>query len=231
MLLFAPARPRARAEGPVASRTAIIMPVFAEDAARSAAALAAMGQGLAAMGHGRLFELFMLSDSRDAEAALRETSAMQVLRDELGGSMTAWWCRRAAEGGGKAVNLAAFVHRWGARYDLMLVLDADSLMGPETIVEMVRRMDADPNLGVHQSNPTAIGAETAFARAQQVAAPVHGPVVARDVAAWQGLDGNFWGHNARSHPIASWGSLALRARPGPAKGGVREGGRDSCMLS
>lgn len=195
-LLFPPAPPSVRSMGALASRTAIIMPVFAEDAARSAGALGTMAAGLAELGHGRSFELFMLSDSGDADAVVGETTTIQALRDMLGDRMAVWWRRRQVGGGGKAGNVAEFVRRWGARYDFMLVLDADSLMAPETIVQMVRRMQADASLGLLQSNPTAIGAETTFARLQQFAAAVHGPVVARGVASWQGLDGNFWGHNA-----------------------------------
>jgi len=213
-LLAAPRRASDGGQGPLASLTAIIMPVFSEDAARTAGALAAMGSGLADLGHGRAFELFMLSDTRDADAVARETTAMQALRRLLGGRMAAWWRRRGAGGGGKAGNVAEFVRRWGGRYDHMLVLDADSLMAPATIVRMVRRMEADPALGLLQSNPTALGADTAFARLQQFAAAVYGPVVARGVAAWQGLDGNFWGHNALIRVSAFAAAAGLPDLPG-----------------
>ena len=78
----------------------------------------------------------------------------------------------------------------------MLVLDADSLMTAETICAMRDRMAADDSLGLLQTVPTLIGGTSLFARLQQFAGRVYGPVVSRGLAAWQGDDGNYWGHNA-----------------------------------
>jgi membrane glycosyltransferase len=134
--------------------------------------------------------------------------------------MRVWYRRRAHNLGRKAGNLRDFVERWGGRYDYMLVLDADSLMAPETIVRMVRRMDAAPRLGILQTLPNSIGGETVFARLQQFAAALYGPVVARGVAAWQGEDGNFWGHNALIRMRAFAESCGLPELPGrPPFGG------------
>jgi membrane glycosyltransferase len=44
--------------------------------------------------------------------------------------------------------------------------------------------------------PRLAGGKTLFARLQQFAGRVYGPVVARGIASWQGDDGNYWGHNA-----------------------------------
>ncbi|MGP8852800.1 glucans biosynthesis glucosyltransferase MdoH, partial [Enterobacter asburiae] len=54
-----------------------------------------------------------------------------------------------------------------------------------------------------------------MARAIQFAGALYGPIVARGVAAWQGEDGNYWGHNAiiRVHAFAeSCGLPILRGR-------------------
>ena len=40
----------------------------------------------------------------------------------------------------KVGNITDWVERWGGAYDFMLVLDADSLMEAETILELARRM-------------------------------------------------------------------------------------------
>ncbi len=195
-LLFPPRRDRGDPGAPLTTRTAIVMPVYNEDAAASFGALSAMGRGLAALGHAEAFEIFILSDTRDPDAWARETTAFAALRRRMQGGPAIWWRRRAVNRGRKAGNVQDFVERWGARYDFMLVLDADSLMEPETIVEMVRRMQAAPRLALLQSNPALAGGTTPFARIQQFAGAVYGRVVARGVAAWQGTDGNFWGHNA-----------------------------------
>ncbi len=44
--------------------------------------------------------------------------------------------------------------------------------------------------------PVLVEGETVFARMQQFAGAIAGPVVANGLAAWQGDDGNYWGHNA-----------------------------------
>ncbi len=195
-LLFGPSRRPADPSAPLTTRTAIVMPVYNEDAATSFGALAAMGKGLAEQGLAHAFEIFILSDTRDADAWARETTAFAALRRRLAGGPAVWWRRRALNKGRKAGNVQDFVERWGGRYDFMLVLDADSLMAPETIVEMVRRMEAAPRLALLQSNPALIGGATPYARIQQFAGAVYGRVIARGVAAWQGMDGNYWGHNA-----------------------------------
>lgn len=219
-LLFGPKRPRPAAAGPLKTRTAIIMPVYHEDAAQCFGALAALGRDLAARGHGESFELFVLSDSRDVDAWVRETTAFAALRRALGGAMPAWYRRRARNVGRKAGNVADFVTRWGGRYDFMLLLDADSTMAAESIIEMVRRMEATPRLALLQTMPSLTGGTTPFARLQQFAGAVHGPIAAGGVAAWQGEDGNYWGHNALIRTQAFAACAGLPELPGrPPFGG------------
>ena len=213
-LLFPPLRRRTTPDGPLSTHTAIVMPVYHEDAPTTVGALAAIGAGLVRLGHGHAFELFMLSDTRDPDAIVQETTAFAGLRDELGAGIAAWYRRRGRNEGSKAGNVRDFVERWGASYDHMLVLDADSLMAPETIVEMVRRMQDDARLGLLQTTPAFLGGATAFARLQQFAGSLYGPVVARGVAAWQGMDGNFWGHNALIRVSAFAGAAGLPELPG-----------------
>jgi membrane glycosyltransferase len=208
-LLARPARDPEPCAGALSGRTAIVMPIYNEDPAAVAAALQAMGDGVAAAGHGAAFEIFILSDTTDPAVWVRETAAYARLRRALAGRMRVWYRRRVGNIGRKAGNLRDFVERWGGRYDHMLVLDADSLMAPETIVRMVRRMEAAPRLGILQTLPSSIGGDTVFARLQQFAGRLYGPVVARGVAAWQGEDGNYWGHNALIRVRAFAGSCGL----------------------
>jgi len=57
-------------------------------------------------------------------------------------------------------------------------------------------MDADPGLGLLQTVPTIVNAATPFARLQQFANRLYGPVFARGQQWWSGATGNYWGHNA-----------------------------------
>jgi len=195
-LLVGPPRAVREEELPLSTRTALVMPVYNENPARTAAALAAMGRALAEQGYGAAFEIFILSDTRVPAVWIQETAAVSELRRVLAGQMAVWYRRRYRNAARKAGNLKDFVERWGGRYDFMIVLDADSIMAPETLVTLVRRMQADPALGLLQTVPVLAEGRTLFARLQQFAAGVYGPVVGRGLAAWQGDDGNYWGHNA-----------------------------------
>lgn len=197
--LLVPFRPGQRPVGPRSvpggtGRTALVMPVYNEDARTTYAALAAMAQDLPAELDGRI-EIFILSDTTNPEIWVSEERGLKRLR-ELAGKVPVWYRRRSNNRHRKAGNVGDFVRRWGGRYDHMVVLDADSLMTGESIARLVEAIDADPSIGIVQTTPVLIGAETPFALAQQFANTISGPIVAEGVAAWQGEDGNYWGHNA-----------------------------------
>ena len=121
------------------------------------------------------FEIFVLSDTSNPDLYVQETAAFQALREELGERMRVWYRRRTENHGRKAGNVHDFVTRWGGRYDFMIVLDADSVLTPETLVTMVREMVADPQLALLQTVPRLCGGHTLFARLQQFAGAVYGP--------------------------------------------------------
>ena len=79
---------------------------------------------------------------------------------------------------------------------------------------LVREMAADPNLGLLQTVPRLAGGKTLFARLQQFAGRVYGPIVARGMASWQGDDGNYWGHNAIIRVRAFAAAAGLPTLPG-----------------
>ena len=195
-------------------RTVLLMPVYNEDPAATCAALQAMGEELAEAGHGQDFEIFIASDTRDPEAWLRETLAYAELKQALRNKVAVWYRRRKHNTGRKAGNLHEFIERWGARYDHMLVLDADSVMSGDTIIRMTARMAAEPKLGILQTLPILAGGNTLFARLQQFAGRLYGPVIANGVAAWQGKDGNYWGHNAMIRVKAFAENCGLPTLPG-----------------
>jgi membrane glycosyltransferase len=172
------------------------MPIYHEDPARTTAALEVMAKGLGDIGEAQAFEIVVLSDSTNADSWVRETLAVERLESSLQGIMPVWYRRRWANTAKKAGNIKDFVEQWGGRYDHFLVLDADSLMAPKTVIALAASMEADPQLGILQSVPVLAGGSTLFARLQQFAGRVHGPIASSGLAAWQGSDGNYWGHNA-----------------------------------
>ncbi|WP_347267312.1 glucans biosynthesis glucosyltransferase MdoH [Paracoccus sp. (in: a-proteobacteria)] len=181
-------------EGSNAARIAVVMPVYHEDAAATAGLLAALARDLYRVGLGGRAEIFVLSDSREPGAVLAEMAAISRLREIA--PVPVWYRRRRGNRGRKAGNVGEFVRRWGGRYDQMVVLDADSLLGAGTIRALSARMNADPEIGLIQTMPMLVGGQTIFARLTQFAGRVYGPAIARGVAAWSGDSGNFWGHNA-----------------------------------
>ena len=194
---------------PLRARHALVMPVYNEDPSETTAALETMARGLIESGVARHFEIFILSDTTRADVWVAETACLDTLRTRLGDEMAVWYRRREDNAGRKAGNVRDFVERWGARYEGMLVLDADSLLRSGTILALARALEADPSLGILQSVPVLAGGTGLFARLQQFAASVYGPIIARGTAFWQGDDGNYWGHNAmiRVHAFAEASGL------------------------
>ncbi|AXC51286.1 glucans biosynthesis glucosyltransferase MdoH [Paracoccus suum] len=202
------------------ARVAVLMPLYHEDAARSAGLLAALAADLEANGLGSRAEIFVLSDSRKPDAIAAEMQAIAQLRALS--PVPVWYRRRTRPEGRKAGNVAEFVRRWGGRYEQMVVLDADSIMSGATIAALSDRMAAEPNVGLIQTMPVLVGGQSVFARVVQFAGRVYGPAIARGISAWSGDDGNFWGHNAiiRVHAFAECCGLPLLPGRPPWGGAV-----------
>ncbi|MBN8772313.1 MAG: glucans biosynthesis glucosyltransferase MdoH, partial [Thiobacillus sp.] len=116
----------------------------------------------------------------------------------------------------KAGNIADFCKRWGGGYDYLLVLDADSLMEPTSIIELARRMEADRDAGLIQTVPRLVHGKTVFARLHQFASRIYGPAIATGLAWWVGGEGNYWGHNAIIRRRAFTEAAGLPDLPGKA---------------
>ena len=95
----------------------------------------------------------------------------------------------------KSGNIEDWVKRFGAAYDHMIILDADSLMTGDTIVRLGRH-GSHPGVALIQTLPIVVNAKTLFARLQQFSGRLYGPLIAAGVAWWHGSEGNYWGHNA-----------------------------------
>ena len=198
------------------ARTAVLLPVYEEDAIRVFAAAGVIARSLGAEAVGGA-DLFVLSDTRSPEGAAAEEQAYgRLLAQVPAGGPAVHYRRRAGNSGRKAGNIAEFIGRWGAEYDFMVVLDADSLMTGAAIARLVGAMEANPNAGLIQSMCYPVGRSTLFARMQQFGARLHGPLLARGTAWWQGPRGSYWGHNAIVRIAAFAGHCGLPPLPGRA---------------
>jgi membrane glycosyltransferase len=216
LVLLGRREPPAALPDALETRTAVVMPVYNEQTARTFAALEAIHESIEATGLGSAFDYFILSDTTNPDAWIAEERAFLALRKRLGPDARLYYRHRAKNHHRKAGNIADFVKRWGGHYDHMLVLDADSLMTGYCIARLAAAMEADPNAGIIQTLPLIINRNTLFARVQQFAARVHGPVIATGLSTWMGRDGNYWGHNAiiRTKAFAAHAGLPdLKGKP------------------
>ena len=194
-LLFSRAR-TADAPRELKQKTAVVMPIYNEAPSRVFSAVQAMIEDVETTGLKESFDWFFLSDTTNPDVWITEERAFLVLRERLGERTRIYYRHRPKNTARKAGNIGDFVSRWGGAYAHMLVLDADSLMTAHAIVTLAAAMEADPDSGIIQSLPLIINRNTLFARLQQFAARIYGPVIASGLAIWSGRDGNYWGHNA-----------------------------------
>src|SRR5205814_255393 len=110
----------------------------------------------------------------------------------------------------------------GGHYQHIIVLDADSLMTGDTLVRLVAAMERHPGVGLIQTFPVMVNATTTFARVQQFAGRLYGPLIAYGLAWWHGADGNYWGHNAvlRTRAFAESAGLPTLSGPRPIGGHI-----------
>lgn len=181
-------------------KVALLVPVYNEDVASVFGNACAMLDDLAAqnsiIGSRHYYELFILSDSTNANIAAQEQNAMGVLRGHAAGQFAVHYRRRAENIDRKTGNISDWITRWGGAYDAMLVLDADSLMSGKAIASLTGSMAQDPTAGLVQSFPRLIGAQTVFGRIQQFSNAIYGAPLAEGLAKWASTEGNYWGHNA-----------------------------------
>ncbi len=203
---------------------ALLVPIYNESPVDVFGNAAAMMMALERENSIHRYSLFILSDTRNEETFAQEEHAFQVLRAEFPENARIFYRRRARNTDAKLGNLAEWTERWGAAYEAMLVLDADSLMCGRAIVALSDAMAQDPSAGLIQSFPTLFGAQSVFARVQQFSNRIYGAALAEGLAKWTGREGNYWGHNAiiRCRAFASCAGLPklksrMRHRPGQEK--------------
>lgn len=177
-------------------RTALIFPIYNEDARMVAEGIRTVFSSLRRLGLEKHFDLFILSDSTSPDAWVREEEAWHALVKEENAYGKIFYRRRKSNLKRKSGNIADFCRRWGADYRYMIVFDADSVMSGETLSRMVQAMESKPDIGILQTPPKAFGSRSLIARAQQFANHLYGPIFAAGLHYWQLGDAQFWGHNA-----------------------------------
>lgn len=197
----------------IGSSNAMLLPTYNEDPHRIMARLRAMCESVDQTGHASRFDWFILSDSTNPSIWIDEEKAFLELRRDFE-VIAVFYRHRPQNTARKSGNIENWVKRFGAKYDHMIVLDADSLMTGDTIVRLVAAMEDHPDVGLIQTLPVIVNATTLFARLQQFAGRLYGPLIASGIAWWHGSESNYWGHNAIIRVRAFASSAGLPELPG-----------------
>lgn len=207
---------RVSEETKLSTKTAILMPVYNEDPTSVYANLLAMARDLSATGQGEAFDFFVLSDTTKPQVWVQEEALWLQTKKLFPKEINLYYRHRPKNIARKSGNIEDFCMRWGAKYDYMVVLDADSLMTGKTVVKMAQFMEVNTTTGIIQAPPMIINRHTFFARVQQFAGRVYGPIVSAGLAYWQVWDSNYWGHNAIIRTRAFMECCGLPVFPGQA---------------
>ncbi len=198
---------------PIDANTAAVLTIRNEDPARAILRLRVLKESLDRTGYGERFSYFIMSDTSEPETIGQEEAAVAGWKAGLpaGEAGRIFYRRRAINSGFKAGNIRDFCERWGQNYEFMLTLDADSLMSGETVVRLVRMMQAHPKIGILQSLIAGLPSSSAFARMFQFGMRHGMRSYTMGQAWWTGDCGPYWGHNAiiRVQPFTAHCHLPL----------------------
>ncbi len=197
-------------------KTALLVPVYNEEPSRIAGTIDAVSEELENLGAAANFDIFVLSDTRDAKAGATEERVYSALKTAIASRCALFYRRRRLNTERKAGNIRDWVERFGADYPQFLILDADSVMSGEALVRLSLAMEAKPKAGLIQTVPRLTGGTTLLQHLQQFACNVYGPAVASGIAFWHRDQGNYWGHNAMIRTAAFAGCAGLPTLPGAA---------------
>lgn len=178
------------------ARTALVMPICNEDVNRVFAGLKATYLSLKESGRLDLFDIYICSDSFDPDICVHENQAWLDLCREVDGFGRIFYRRRRRRVKRKSGNIDDWCRRFGNQYRYMLILDADSVMTGTCLTRLVQLMEANPDAGLIQSAPVAAGGTNLYARLQQFATRVYGPLFTAGLHFWQLGESHYWGHNA-----------------------------------
>ncbi|WP_404342847.1 glucans biosynthesis glucosyltransferase MdoH [Pseudoalteromonas mariniglutinosa] len=179
------------------TKTAVVMPIYNEDTERVIAGFEVSLRSLMKTGQLAHFDFYLLSDTQDKDIANNELKAWHALTARLGAQAKHIFYRRREDNKHRKVgNLTDFCERWGSQYQHMIVLDADSIMTGQCMLELTASMINNPTAGLIQTIPIPVRQDTFFGRFLQFASVLYSPMLATGSAFWQTNQANYWGHNA-----------------------------------
>jgi membrane glycosyltransferase len=189
--------------------TAILFPIYNENANEVYERLKSTFLSLEKTGDLARFDFHILSDSTEAINWVDEENRWLELTKSLEAAGKIFYRRRLWNDAKKSGNIRDFLNALGNRYRYFIVFDADSLMIGRTIVKMVKLMEAHPDVGLIQTPPALVNAESLFGRIHQFANRLYSPLFTTGLNYWMQNFGNYWGHNAiiRTAPFMEYCGL------------------------
>ncbi len=158
--------------GPSAARTAILMPIYNEDVARVFSGVRAIQEAA-----GPDFDFFILSDSTNPANWVAEELAWQKLKRELGEEARIYYRHRARNIGPQGGQHPGLLRELGPA--LRLYGDPGRRQPDDRqrrLSHLVGLMDANPRAALIQAPAQLVGRNSLFARIQQFASSVYGPL-------------------------------------------------------
>lgn len=193
-------------------RTAILVTLCGEDPVPLANYLAEFTKSLHPTSMQHHTAVFVISDTAGEHPIAKETNTLATLVAE--GKIK--YRRRHTNIRKKPGNIADWLHHHGSQFDYMIVKDADSRMTPDSVKQLIWRLEQSPNTGLLQAAIALIPGRTRFGRHLRTSSRLLAPNFAYGFAAWSGKAGNFWGHNAIMRIEAFKTASVLPRLPGKA---------------
>ncbi|PWR02537.1 glucans biosynthesis glucosyltransferase MdoH [Meridianimarinicoccus roseus] len=206
---------------PIVTRTAIVMAIRNESAEGALHRFETVQRDLSHSPWAPRFDFHVLSDSSDPAICAREERIVADWQARAPG-VAIRYRRRSNNAGFKAGNIAEFVRRCRDGYDYFLPLDADSVMGAQAVLRLVRVMQTSPEVGMLQGLVVGTPSRTLFTRAFQFGMRHGMRSFTLGSAWWQADCGPNWGHNIliRMAPFHDHCLLEPIAGRGPLAGDI-----------
>lgn len=175
---------------------ALVMPVYEENEVSIFARIKVIYESLETYHSLPKLDFFILSDTRTPEKWIKEEAAYLGLCEATGNYQKFHYRRRKCNLNGKSGNIADFCRRWGNRYEYMIILDADSLMSGDLIIQLIAMMQRNPKAGIIQTNSKLFRATTLFQKLTEFSSYLFSSYFLKGASFWQINANSYWGHNA-----------------------------------
>lgn len=181
---------------PITASVAVLVCIRNEPPQRVLRNLMPMLKGLEEAGVGPRIHVYALSDTTDDAIGLEEERLFGLLSANWRSRINVTYRRRPDNTGFKAGNIREFCERYGAKHDIAITLDADSVMPASAVTRLIRVMQAEPMLGILQALVVGLPVTSAFTRIFQFGMRLGMRSWTIGSAWWQADCGPYWGHNA-----------------------------------